>query len=313
MQTDVVQHDHDLHANRRQEVQVLDAETVPLAEAIDLDDAEAFAVLVDERDTDDRVQIQRRDRVARLEALVALQVLADQADTFVEGSPDDRSAKRKRRQVASLAGPLGPNDEVLPFAEDDHDTVRLREQLHELFEQLIEQRIEFERARQLLSDIENHLELGCRILREQLLIHAGGANGFTDDDRGFLRLGHGGRRVGAQRQQIGADLECVSFAERTGNVGREARAVDERAVAAVQIFDEMLPVLIENPRMLPADLLAGETDGTIGISAQRGAVVLQREVPPRFRTLQNNDDAHADVLPDGWRRCKKFSRRACSP
>ena len=58
----------------------------PWAYAIDLDDAEPMAVLVDERHADDRVQIERRDRMARRVMLVALQILAHEADAVVQSA-----------------------------------------------------------------------------------------------------------------------------------------------------------------------------------------------------------------------------------
>ncbi len=97
MQRDVLQHDRDLHADRGQQVQIVDAEANALAEAIDLDDAEPATVQIDERDANDRMQIEGGDRLDRLVVLVGLQILAEQADAFLQSALHDGSAKRMRR------------------------------------------------------------------------------------------------------------------------------------------------------------------------------------------------------------------------
>ncbi len=50
--------------------------------------------------------------------------------------------------------------------------------------------------------------------------------------------------------------------------------------------------------VLPADLFAGEADVAIGVSSKRGAFLDEGVMLPRVRTAQNDDNAHAPVVPD---------------
>ena len=88
---------------RRQQLQVLHAITRPLAEAIDLDDAQAPRLLRDERHAQDGMQAQISERGAGIEALVLLHVLAQKAHAFFEGLAHDGAAIRNGRLVASAA------------------------------------------------------------------------------------------------------------------------------------------------------------------------------------------------------------------
>ena len=88
-----------------------------------------------------------------------------------------------------MPGALGADDQLIAFAQDHHEPIGLRQEFHELFEQLVEQRIKFESAHELVGDFENDLQLGCRILGENPFIPAGGIDGFANDHRRLLRLG----------------------------------------------------------------------------------------------------------------------------
>src|SRR6266498_5048415 len=104
-------------------MQVLDAEAVPLAETIDLQHAKPAAFHVDERHTYDRVQIERGDRMARGITLVALQILADQADAFVERAFDNRSTEGQLGKVMPGPPALRADDQLIVFTQDRHDAV----------------------------------------------------------------------------------------------------------------------------------------------------------------------------------------------
>jgi hypothetical protein len=166
MKVNILQDHGDLHADRRQQVQVLDAEAKPLEKAIHLDDAKAAAVLRDERHAHDRMQIQRGDRMARLIAFIALQVFAQETDPFVESALHDGSAERQGRQVAALARPLGARDQLVAVAQNHQDAVGLRKQLHQLLEELFQEGIDFDGACELLGNLEDDLQPGRRILTE---------------------------------------------------------------------------------------------------------------------------------------------------
>ena len=102
----------------------------------------------------------------------------------------------------------------------------------------------------------------------------------------------------AQAEQIGADLKRVAFGERAGGARGDAHAVEESAVAGAEILDEVLAVLRIQMSVLPADLLTGQGNIAFGIAAQNGAAFANRKLPPRLWPAQNDNCAHALVLPD---------------
>src|SRR6516162_683870 len=106
-----------------------------------------------------------------------------------------------------------------------------------------------------------------------------GTDRLTHDERRF-----GPAAVGSltQRQQVGPDLYRVAVGERDAVARRQTPAVQERAVAAAEIFDEVLAAVGQDLRMLPAHLFAGEADVAVCLSAQGGSFRLQREVPAHF-------------------------------
>ena len=117
MQIDVFQHDGHLQGNRRQHLQVVAGEPRAGTRAVELDDAQPPAIAANQGDAQKRVQLQGRQRHARGEALVALHVFAQDANTVVEGPFHDGAAIGIGRCVGGLPAALAADEKAVVLAE----------------------------------------------------------------------------------------------------------------------------------------------------------------------------------------------------
>ena len=123
---------------------------------------------------------------------------------------------------------------------------------------------------------------------------SGAASSTTSAERtASLRRPCGTRSLGSLRvkgeRQV-ADLQPVAVGQRLPALDQPA--VDERAVAAVQVLDEELAVLAHDLRVLPADRGGVEHDVAVGMPAQHGALAKEPKVLARPRRLQDLQDRH---------------------
>src|SRR5262249_6167513 len=101
-----------------------------------------------------------------------------------------------------------------------------------------------------------------------------------------IGLGGGRRRCRTQGKSVWPDLQSVPLCQR--RFPENPGAVDKRAVAALQVLDEVVAVLTKDLRMLSADRLGVQADGAIQLAAEDGGAGIQRILAADFRPLQGN-------------------------
>ncbi len=95
------------------------------------------------------------------------------------------------------------------------------------------------------------------------------------------------------RQLIGTDLYVVAG---TQNVSLDALGVDERAVAAAEIFDDAVALGADQQSVFPAHLRIFQMNAALRISADNQGSVVQRVVPVRPVDSPHSEPVHAAGL-----------------
>src|SRR5581483_6314621 len=130
---------------------------------------------------------------------------------------------------------------------------------------------------QVLCNLQNHLELVRGVLREESTVGGLSLDTSTNDVTVGLVLTSG--RCLAQTQDVGANLDKVVLGERRAT--GDARAIEEGAVAAADILDEVAASFAEDPGMLAADGEGFEIDIHVRLAANERGVSCQREALAR--------------------------------
>jgi hypothetical protein len=246
------------------------------------------------------MQVERGHRLAGVEALVALDVVADQADPFAQGAADDGTAEGP---FVRLGPPrfLGPQHELIVLAQDHQRPVRLRKELLHLVEDLIEELVDVEGSCQMLGDFQHHLQLGGGVRPKQPRLRE--LDGLAHHQ---VRLGAELDGRHAQRKNIRSDLQRVALGEGRRLERCEALAVEVSAVAAVEVFDDVGAVLADNARVVTAHGAAGETDRRIVLPAENGLVAIERKGATELGPLKGDQNPHGSFVTQSRRGCQRI-------
>ncbi len=118
-----------------------------------------------------------------------------------------------------------------------------------------------------------------------------------------VRLG-GGRQL--QAEAIRANLNGVPFSEGDADARANARAVEEGTVPAIEIFEEVAAVGLDNLGVVAADGGGDETDGRVRLTAEHGDRPLWRVgqfvLAAYVRALQRDEGGHTPCCTADHRR-----------
>src|ERR1051326_3177563 len=224
------------------------------------------------------MQLERQQRLGLDDLLVAPKVLAQHADALVERLLDKGSAV----MVVSIVTPVTvPRQQLLGLQKQYHPAFRLREKTQQLFQQLAQEDIQVQRAREILRDLKHRLQLLRGVLREQRVVGRKRGDLGTDDGRRLVV-----RRLGfeLQAEDVRTNLQPIGFRQRSPR--RDQPSIEERPTAAAGVLHQEMPVLAQNPRVHPADGQRFQTDRTIMLPADELRVLVERERTLWLRTLQ---------------------------
>ena len=156
--------------------------------------------------------------------------------------------------------------------------------LKQVFEELAQQRIEFQRMAQVPRNLQHDLQAISGVLRIESAVGRWRLDAGADDMIGFdAAVGV----VGAQAHDIRADLQPITFSQ--GCACRDARAVEPGAVAAADVLDEILTRLLQDLGVLPTDGERIEVDLDIGLPADDRTDPGQGKPLARLGALKNEE------------------------
>jgi hypothetical protein len=169
------------------------------------------------------------------------------------------------------------------FVQYHEAAVGLRKDLQQAVEEPRQDLVERERRADGMVEPEHRAELRLRVLAESLAGGGPGKGDLRDDqgpgsggiilvevvvgEHGRRRFGRGGR-LGAEREPMAADGKLVAVLESPRP--RQRHAVEQRAVAAVEVLDRRGLRGQRDGTVLPADRGRVEDDVAVGMAADQG-------------------------------------------
>ena len=328
----VVDRNRRLAGDAGEHFQIGIGEAAPLVERIDLDHADRLAVAAHHRGAHHRANGKIGDALGHAEPLVAGGVGREDRFARLHRFFDNRAADPHPFFVAGAAGFYGDRHErpVGLGPHDDEAAIGLRENLEQAVEDFRQDVFDGERLSQVVRDLDQRGQLYFGLGRETPTYgaaadvergHDAGAGrvlGVVDQlgDARLFEVAHriedAGPEAGVEAELLIANDELIAFVERRA-IG-EALVVEERAVAALQVFDEVAAALAENRGMAAADGGHVERHLAIGAAADDRPIAIELEARARSRTFDKLQKCHAALTARskgerGCRVARKLRRR----
>ena len=118
-----------------------------------------------------------------------------------------------------------------------------------------------------------------------------GANDLIGQRQRTRRRG----RIGAQIKEVRPNLQGIALGEDRRRT--DAAAIDEGAVAAADILDEVFAAVTENAGVLAADRQRIEIDRRVFLPADKNTIACQHEALAGIRSLDGHQRVHAVGQP----------------
>src|SRR5262249_37407028 len=219
----------------RQQPQVFGVENVAGAVAIELDRAERLAVVAEQWHAEQRRGINGIQGAGDDKLPVLVNVFAQDPAADLDRRADDGSAVG---DVGIALSPLtlGTDHQAVALAQHDQSAIGQGEELQQVFQELVEQRLQLEGLPQVLSQLQDGLQLLLGVVGKQVGIADQGINLFADGPRGAFGLG-----VGLKTEDEIAERQSVAVLQRFGP--RDPVPVEQGAVGAAEVLDEVRSVL----------------------------------------------------------------------